>query len=63
MDDGTAVLLGLEDAFTVLLIGRINPGRVKALIEVRANEGACPGCGVLTRRVKDRPIIAVKDLT
>ena len=62
MDDGTAVLLGLEDEFTVLLIERIDPGRVKALIEVRASEGACPGCGVLTSRVKDRPIVAVKDL-
>lgn len=62
MDDGTAVLLGLEDEFTVLLIERIDPGRVKTLVEVRVSEGACPGCGVLTSRVKDRPIVAVKDL-
>jgi transposase len=62
MDDGTAVLLGLEDEFTVLLVERIDPGRVKAVIEVRATEDACPGCGVLTSRIKDRPTIAVKDL-
>ena len=62
MDDGTAVLLGLEEEFTVLLVERIDPGRVKAVIEVAAPEDACPGCGVLTSRIKDRPTIAVKDL-
>ena len=62
MNDGTAVLLGLEDEFTVLLVERIDPGRVRTLIEVTATEDACPGCGVLTSRIKDRPTIAVKDL-
>jgi transposase len=62
MDDGTAVLLGLEDEFTVLVIERVDPGRVKAVIEVTAREDACPGCGVLSSRIKDRPTIAVKDL-
>jgi transposase len=62
MDDGTAVLLGLEDEFSVLLIERIDPGRVKAVIEVTAPEDACPECGVLSSRIKERPTIAVKDL-
>jgi hypothetical protein len=62
MDDGTAVLLGLEDEFTVLMVERVDPGRVKAVIEVSAVEDACPGCGVLSSRVKDRPVIVVKDL-
>lgn len=50
----------MEDEFTVLAIERIDPGRVKALVEVTSSEDACPGCGVLTSR--DRPVIAVKDL-
>jgi hypothetical protein len=28
---------------------------VRVLIEQSAREGPCPDCGVLTRRVKDRP--------
>jgi len=27
-----------------------------------AREAACPACGVLTSRVKDRPLVSVKDL-
>ena len=52
----------MEDEFTILLIERIDPGRVKAVIEVTARQDACPGCGMLSSRIKDRPIIAVKDL-
>lgn len=62
MDDGTAVLLGLEDEFTVLLVERIDAGRVRAVIEVTAAGEACLGCGVLSSRVKDRPVMAVRDL-
>jgi tRNA G18 (ribose-2'-O)-methylase SpoU len=32
------------------------------VIEMVAGEAACPACGVLTSRVKDRPFVAVKDL-
>src|SRR5690606_14045062 len=45
-----------------LMVERVDPGRVKAVIEVSAVEDACPGCGVLSSRVKDRPVIVVKDL-
>src|SRR5690606_8689613 len=62
MDDGTAGLLGLEDEFTVLMVERVDPGRVKAVIEVTAVEDACPGCGVVSSRAKDRAGIVVTDL-
>lgn len=62
MDDGTAVLPGLEDGFIVLLIERIDPGRVKAIIDVTPAGGSTPWVRVLTSRIKDRPVIPVKDL-
>ena len=54
MNEGTSVLLGLEDEFTVLQLERID--------EVIDPEGACPECGVLTSRIKERPLVRVKDL-
>lgn len=47
MDDGTAVLLGLEDEFTVLLVERIDAGRVRAVIEVTAAGEACLGLSLI----------------
>ena len=32
------------------------------MIEHREREAPCPGCGVLTTRIKDRPLVRVKDL-
>lgn len=62
MNEGTSVLLGLEDEFTVLQLSRIDPDTVKIVIEVIDREGACPGCGVTSSRIKERPLVRVKDL-
>src|SRR3954454_16456603 len=58
----TAVLFGFEDEFDVLSVERLEPDEVKIVIEMRAVEAACPACGVVTARVKDRPLRRVKDL-
>ena len=62
MSKATAVLFGIEDEFDVLSVDRLAPGQVKIVIELRAVEAACPTCGVVTRRVKDRPLRRIKDL-
>jgi transposase len=62
MNEGTSVLLGLEDEFRVLQVERLGPDTVRVVIEVTDVEGACPGCGVLSSRVKERPLVRVKDL-
>ena len=62
MNEGTSVLLGLEDEFTVLQLERIDADTVRVVIEVIDPEGACPECGVLTSRIKERPLVQVKDL-
>ena len=54
MNAGTSVLLGLEDEFTVLQLERIDADTVRVVIEVIDPEGACPECGVLTSRIKER---------
>lgn len=63
MNEGTSVLLGLEDEFTVLQLERIDADTVRVVIEVIDPEGACPECGVLTSRIKERPLVRVKDLS
>lgn len=62
MSKATAVLFGIEDEFDVLSVDRLGPDQVKIVIELRAVEAACPTCGVVTARVKDRPVRRVKDL-
>lgn len=62
MNESTSVLLGLEDEFTVLQLERIDADTVRVVIEVIDPEGACPECGVLTSRIKERPLVRVKDL-
>ncbi len=54
--------MGLEDAFTVVLIERVDPARVKAVIAVTVREDACRGVRGLSSRINERPMIAVKDL-
>jgi transposase len=62
LSDPTAVLFGLEDEFGVLEVARVDPERVKVIIEQREREGPCPECGVITSMVKDRPVVRIKDL-
>jgi transposase len=58
----SSVLFGIEDEFRVVSVDRLAPRQVKVIIETLAREGPCPACGVLTGRVKDRPVVQVKDL-
>jgi len=62
MSNATSVLFGLEAEFEVTDIGRVGACDVRVVIELVAREAACPACGVLTSRVKDRQLVAVKDL-
>lgn len=62
MDESTSVLLGLEDEFVVLQLDRVDPGTVRVIIEVTDPGGGCPGCGVLTSKVKERSLVRIKDL-
>jgi len=57
-----AVLFGIEDESDVLSIDQLGPDQVRILIEMRAWEAPCPTCGVVTARVKDRPVRRIKDL-
>ena len=55
-------MFGLEAEFTVVSVVRTGPAAVKLIIEQTAREGPCPGCGVLSVAVKERPLVRVKDL-
>ena len=46
---------GLEHEFSVLEVQRVDAATVKVIIEQAAREGPCPGCGVFSGTVKDRP--------
>lgn len=62
MDDPTTLLFGLE-GFTVLEVssgeGEVD---VEVVVETTDRRGACPRCGVLATRVKERPLVRLKDL-
>jgi transposase len=60
MDEPTSLLFGLTE-FEVVHVDRLG-AEVLVIIEVIADEGGCPGCGVFSSRVKDRPLVRVKDL-
>ncbi len=61
MNDTTSLLFGL-DGYGVLDVTDVGPGCVRVVIETIETEAACPECGVLSGRVKDRPLRRVKDL-
>jgi transposase len=64
MDDPTSLLFGL-DCFKVLAVARVAGGgrqAVRVVIETRRREAACPQCGVLSSRVKDRALVRIRDL-
>ena len=62
MNDSTSVLFGLEDEFVVASVERLSQDDLRVVVEHRDREAACPACGVITARVKDRPVVRVKDL-
>src|SRR5215212_2216414 len=61
MDETTSVLFGLDD-HRVLDVVRVGDRVVRVVIETVEREGACPACGVLSARVKDRPLVRLRDL-
>jgi transposase len=62
MPKATSVLFGIEDEFDVVSVDRADSGQVKIVIEMLSREGPCPGCGVFSRRVKDRSLVRIQDL-
>jgi transposase len=61
MDETTSVLFGLDD-HRVLDVVRVGDRVVRVVIETIEREGACPACGVLSARVKERPLVQLRDL-
>src|SRR4051812_35219606 len=61
MDDTTSVLFGL-DGQRVLDVVDVGDQVVRVVIETLEREGACPACGVLSGRVKERPLVRLRDL-
>ena len=62
MIDDTSVLFWLEDEFVVASLERLSSRDLGDVIEHREREAACPGCGTLTARVKDRSLVRALDL-
>ena len=62
MIDSTSVLFGLEDDFVVISLERLSSSDLRVVIEQRDRTAPCPPCGVFTSRVKERPLVRVKDL-
>ena len=60
MDDATR-LFGLE-GFRVVTVAPEDQGVVRVVVETVESSAGCPGCGVISRRVKDRPCRRVKDV-
>ena len=61
MSDRTTLLFALP-AFRVLEVSLEPDGGRRVLVESLATEGGCPGCGVLSALIKDRPTSRIKDL-
>ncbi len=57
-----SVVLGIEDDFGVVSVARTGPDQVRVVIEQLPREGPCPACGVLSARVKERPLVRLHDL-
>ena len=61
MIDGTTLLFALP-GFRVLNVTPEPDGGRLVLVENSAKEGGCPSCGVMSSRIKDRPLCRLKDL-
>ena len=62
MSKATSVLFGIEDEFDVVSVDRTGPGQVRVIIQMHAREAPCSACGVLSARIKERPLRRVTDL-
>src|SRR3954469_7636198 len=61
MDETTSVLFGLDDHRVLDVVG-VGDRVVRVVIETLEREGACPACGVLSTRMKERPLVRLRDL-
>jgi transposase len=61
MDEATSVLFGL-DAFRVVDVVRVADGVVQVIVETVDRQGICPGCGQPSGKVKQRPLVRIRDL-
>jgi hypothetical protein len=61
MDEATSLLFGL-DAFRVADVVRVADAVIRVVIETVEAQEICPDCGRASRRVKDWPVVQVKDL-
>ena len=61
MTDATTLLFGLP-GFRVLSVTLGPDGGRQVLVESTVVTDSCPLCGVLSGRVKDRPVVRIKDL-
>lgn len=61
MNDPTSLLFGL-DGFRVVDVVRVDDRMIQVLIETVKMSWACPECRARSSRVKDRPMLQVKDL-
>src|SRR5688572_9531254 len=61
MHEATSVLFGL-DGFRVIDVERVDDDLVRVVVETIDQHGACPCCGQVSSRVKQRPLVRIKDL-
>ncbi len=57
MDDRTTLLFGLGE-FIVVDVDRVESDAVRVVVETVVREAACPECGTVSARVKDRPLLS-----
>ncbi len=63
MFDPTSLLFGM-DSFRVVSVTTLGErADVRVVIETTTADHGCPGCGVMSSRVKERPTRQVRDLT
>ncbi len=61
MDDTTSLLFGL-DSFRVVDVVRVADRIVRVVIETLEQQGTCTDCGATSSRVKQRPMVRIRDL-
>jgi transposase len=61
MHEATSVLFGL-DGFRVIDVERVDDNLLRVVVETVDRHGACPGCGQVSSRVKQRPRVRIRDL-
>jgi transposase len=61
MDEATSVLFDL-DCFRFVDVARVCDGVVQVVVETVETQGMCPECGRASTRVKERPLVRIRDL-